>query len=74
MHHHRILFDKNHPGYFSKVGMGYFHLLRNKFHCPIVNVEHLWSLVPEEAREKAAAAAPYPCSIKPPKCTSGSKI
>ncbi|KAK2993466.1 hypothetical protein RJ640_015150 [Escallonia rubra] len=58
MHHHRILFDKNHLGYFVKVGMGYFHRLRNKFHCPVVNAEHLWSLVPQEAREKAAAAAP----------------
>ncbi|KAK2966265.1 hypothetical protein RJ640_003322 [Escallonia rubra] len=46
MHHHRILFDKNHLGYFGKVGMGYFHRLRNKFHYPVVNVEHLWSLVP----------------------------
>ncbi|KAK2969044.1 hypothetical protein RJ640_007909 [Escallonia rubra] len=60
MHHHRILFDKNHSGYFGKVGMGYFHRLRNKFHCPVVNVEHLRSLVPQEAREKEARSGAAP--------------
>ncbi|KAK2374299.1 60S ribosomal protein L27a [Trifolium repens] len=54
MHHHRILFDKYHPGYFGKVGMRYFHKLRNKFYCPIVNIDKLWSLVPEDVKEKAA--------------------
>jgi large subunit ribosomal protein L27Ae len=53
MHHHRILFDKYHPGYFGKVGMRYFHKSMNKYHCPIVNVDKLWSLVPEAVREKA---------------------
>ncbi|KAJ9559557.1 hypothetical protein OSB04_004717 [Centaurea solstitialis] len=60
MHHHRILFDKYHPGYFGKVGMRYFHRLRNKFHCPIVNVDKLWSMVPIEAREKADSADKVP--------------
>ncbi|MCL7050699.1 hypothetical protein MKW94_020886, partial [Papaver nudicaule] len=55
MHHHRILFDKYHPGYFGKVGMRYFHKLRNKFHCPIVNIDKLWSLVPQEVKDKASA-------------------
>ncbi|ERM97648.1 hypothetical protein AMTRI_Chr01g110240 [Amborella trichopoda] len=55
LHHHRILFDKYHPGYFGKVGMRYFHKLRNKFYCPIVNVDKLWSLLPEEAKPKAIA-------------------
>ncbi|KAK2389618.1 60S ribosomal protein L27a [Trifolium repens] len=54
MHHHRILFDKYHPGYFGKVGMRYFHKLRNKFYWPIVNIDKLWSLVPEDVKEKAA--------------------
>ncbi|KAJ6807194.1 putative 60S ribosomal protein L27a-3 [Iris pallida] len=58
MHHHRILFDKYHPGYFGKVGMRYFHRLRNKFHCPTLNVDRLWSLVPESAREGGAGSAP----------------
>ncbi|KAD4889026.1 hypothetical protein E3N88_21099 [Mikania micrantha] len=55
MHHHRILFDKYHPGYFGKVGMRYFHKLRNKFYCPIVNVDKLWSMVPQEAKDQASA-------------------
>ncbi|KAI3820735.1 hypothetical protein L1987_08283 [Smallanthus sonchifolius] len=55
MHHHRILFDKYHPGYFGKVGMRYFHKLRNKFYCPIVNVDKLWSLVPQDVKEKSTA-------------------
>ncbi|KAK1407219.1 hypothetical protein QVD17_38833 [Tagetes erecta] len=55
MHHHRILFDKYHPGYFGKVGMRYFHKLRNKFYCPIVNVDKLWSMVPQDVKEKASA-------------------
>ncbi len=52
MHHHRILFDKYHPGYFGKVGMRYFHKSTNKYYCPIVNVDKLWSLVPEAVRKK----------------------
>jgi large subunit ribosomal protein L27Ae len=55
MHHHRILFDKYHPGYFGKVGMRHFHKLRNHYHCPIVNIEKLWSLVPEDVKAKATA-------------------
>ena len=53
-HHHRIMMDKYHPGYFGKVGMRYFHLNRNKFHQPIVNVDRLWTLVGEEALNQAA--------------------
>nr|XP_027082364.1 60S ribosomal protein L27a-3-like [Coffea arabica] len=47
------LFDKYHSSYFGKVGMRYFHKLRNKFHCLIVNIDKLWSLVPQEAKDKA---------------------
>eukprot|EP00416_Gambierdiscus_australes_P032716 CAMPEP_0171089674 /NCGR_PEP_ID=MMETSP0766_2-20121228/27275_1 /TAXON_ID=439317 /ORGANISM="Gambierdiscus australes, Strain CAWD 149" /LENGTH=145 /DNA_ID=CAMNT_0011547575 /DNA_START=79 /DNA_END=516 /DNA_ORIENTATION=+ len=47
-HHHRINFDKYHPGYFGKVGMRNFHLIKKV--VPIVNVEKLWSLVPEKVR------------------------
>ncbi|KAL7098421.1 hypothetical protein ACP275_09G017000 [Erythranthe tilingii] len=53
MHHHRILFDKYHPGYFGKVGMRYFHKLRNQFFCPTINVDKLWSMVPQEVKDKA---------------------
>ncbi|CAA6659546.1 unnamed protein product [Spirodela intermedia] len=41
--------------------MRYFHKLRNKFFCPTVNVERLWSLVPDEIKAKATgdgSAAP----------------
>ncbi|CDY25779.1 BnaA07g10030D [Brassica napus] len=46
--HGRIGKHRKHPGgrgYFGKVGMRYFHKLRNKFYCPIVNLDKLWSLV-----------------------------
>jgi ribosomal protein L15 len=41
----------SHPGYFGKVGMRYFHLTRNKYHCPTINLDKLWSLVSEQTRE-----------------------
>merc|ERR1712083_842798 len=53
-HHHRILFDKYHPGYFGKVGMLHFHKTMNKYHCPTVNVDKLWSLVSEQTRTNYA--------------------
>ena len=49
-HHHRINFDKFHPGYFGKVGMRYFHKTNNKFYCPSINLDKLWTLVPDEVR------------------------
>uniref|UniRef100_A0A7S1ATM3 Large ribosomal subunit protein uL15/eL18 domain-containing protein n=1 Tax=Noctiluca scintillans TaxID=2966 RepID=A0A7S1ATM3_NOCSC len=49
-HHHRINFDKYHPGYFGKVGMRNFHLKKNTNFTPTINVERLWSLLPEETR------------------------
>ncbi|KAL2935033.1 60S ribosomal protein L27a-3 [Bienertia sinuspersici] len=60
MHHHRIMFDKYHPGYFGKVGMRYFHRLRNKFHCPIVNLDKIWSMVPQDVKDKAAKEGKSP--------------
>ncbi|KAF8556078.1 60S ribosomal protein L27a [Imleria badia] len=51
MHHHRINFDKYHPGYFGKVGMRRFHLTRNAQWRPIINVDKLWALVPEAEKE-----------------------
>ena len=55
-HHHRILFDKFHPGYFGKVGMRHFHLLRNRTHCPTVNIDRLWTLVDADVQTKFASA------------------
>merc|ERR1712051_156459 len=57
-HHHRINFDKYHPGYFGKVGMRYFNMQRNKFHCPTINVDKVWTLVSEQTRTKYAKAGP----------------
>ncbi|OAL26268.1 60S ribosomal protein L27a [Fonsecaea nubica] len=37
--------------YFGKVGMRHFHLLRNHYWKPSINLDKLWSLVPEETRE-----------------------
>lgn len=48
------MMDKYHPGFFGKVGMRHFHLSKNKYFCPIVNLDKLWSLVGEEARLAAA--------------------
>ncbi|CBI14967.3 unnamed protein product, partial [Vitis vinifera] len=64
MHHHRILFDKYHPGYFGKVGMRYFHKLRNKFYCPIVNIDKLWSLIPQDVLGKGALPESKPIVVK----------
>jgi ribosomal protein L15 len=44
----------SHPGYFGKVGMRYFHKTNNKFYCPTMNVDKIWSLVTEQTREKYA--------------------
>ncbi|KAK3009836.1 hypothetical protein RJ639_012425 [Escallonia herrerae] len=55
-----IPMEQNHPSYFGKVGLSYFHHFRNKFHCPVVNVEHIWSLVSQEAREKVAGSSAAP--------------
>merc|ERR1712146_295840 len=46
----RIMMDKYHPGYFGKVGMRYFHKTKQQYHCPVINVEKLWTLVSTEAR------------------------
>jgi len=53
-HHHRTLFDKFHPGYFGKVGMRHFHMLKNNYShfCPTIDVDRLWTLIPEHSRQK----------------------
>lgn len=52
MHHHRINFDKYHPGYFGKLGMRNFHLRQNTKFCPTISLDKLWSLVGQKAREQ----------------------
>jgi large subunit ribosomal protein L27Ae len=55
-HHHRINFDKYHPGYFGKVGMRYFHKAQNQFHKPCINLDRIWGLVSEQTRKQYANA------------------
>lgn len=45
-----LIFSFSHPGYFGKNGMRHFHLKRNQYHNPTVNVDKLWSLVSEATR------------------------
>merc|ERR1712244_217403 len=55
-HHHRINFDKYHPGYFGKVGMRYFHYCADRHYAKAINTCDLWNLLPEGSMEKAKAA------------------
>jgi hypothetical protein len=45
----------SHPGYFGKVGMRHFHKTTQKYHCPSVNLDKLWTLVSEQTREAYAS-------------------
>ncbi|SSD60017.1 probable 60S ribosomal protein L28 [Saccharomycodes ludwigii] len=56
-HHHRINLDKYHPGYFGKVGMRYFHKQKNHFWRPVLNLDKLWTLIPEEKRDEYIKSA-----------------
>jgi large subunit ribosomal protein L27Ae len=56
-HHHRILMDKYHPGYFGKVGMKKYHVKPAQSHCPTINIDRLWSFVPRAIYEAATAEA-----------------
>jgi len=49
--HHRILMDRFHPGYFGKVGQRYFHRTSNKFYCPTVNLDKIWTFVSDNTRK-----------------------
>jgi large subunit ribosomal protein L27Ae len=52
-HHHRTLFDKYHPGYFGKVGMRQFHVLKNRKFCPTLNLDKLFNVAGEGVYEAA---------------------
>jgi large subunit ribosomal protein L27Ae len=52
-HHHRTLMDKYHPGYFGKIGMRRFHLLRNRDYTPTVNIDKLFNVAGEGVYEAA---------------------
>lgn len=53
-HHHRTNMDRFHPGYFGKLGMRYFHKTNQKFHCPSINVDRIWTLVSEQTLTNAS--------------------
>jgi large subunit ribosomal protein L27Ae len=53
MHHHRIMMNKYHPGYFGKVGIRHFHFKPNQVWTPTINVDKLWTLVSEQTRKNA---------------------
>jgi large subunit ribosomal protein L27Ae len=55
-HHHRIHFDKYHPGYFGKVGMREFHLKKNLYWRPEIKLDKIWSLVPADIKEKTKSS------------------
>ena len=49
---HALFADRcSHPGYFGKCGIRHFHYQRNQFYKPTLNLDKLWTLVPEEARK-----------------------
>ncbi len=52
-HHHRTLFDKYHPGYFGKVGIRQFHVLKNRKFCPTLNLDKLFNVAGEGVYEAA---------------------
>ncbi|CDH16004.1 probable 60S ribosomal protein L28 [Zygosaccharomyces bailii ISA1307] len=56
-HHHRTNLDRFHPGYFGKVGMRYFRIQGNHFWKPVLNLDKLWTLVPEEKRDQYLQSA-----------------
>jgi large subunit ribosomal protein L27Ae len=52
-HHHRILMDKYHPGYFGKVGMRQFHVLKNRTFTPTLNIDKLFNVAGEGVYDAA---------------------
>ena len=47
-------FNWSHPGYFGKVGMRQYRVLKNRLWRPALNLDRLWSLVTEQHREAYA--------------------
>uniref|UniRef100_A0A914GQ52 Large ribosomal subunit protein uL15 n=1 Tax=Globodera rostochiensis TaxID=31243 RepID=A0A914GQ52_GLORO len=43
-----------HPGYFGKVGMRNFHVRKNHYYCPTINLDKLWTLCTERTRKQYA--------------------
>ena len=63
--------DDHRPRRSGKVGMRYFHRPRNKFYCPTVNTDRLWSLGPYGVKDPVMACDVYSAlltGITPPCC------
>merc|ERR1712072_39530 len=57
-HHHRTNFDKYHLGYFGKVGMRHYHLLRNHYWRPVINTDKLVTLLPKDQAQTSGDLVP----------------
>ena len=53
---HAAFLLSSHPGYFGKKGQRHFHYQKNQYFKPTLNLDKLWTLVPEEARKASTAA------------------
>ena len=53
-HHRRIMYNKYHPGHFGKLGMRDYH--RDMSELKYINLNRVWSFIPEEQRVKFIAA------------------
>ena len=51
-HHHRINMFKYHPGHFGKSGIRVFRLHKNREHCEAINLDRLWGLLSDNARQQ----------------------
>ncbi len=54
LQHNRTAMDRYHPGYFGKKGIRTFNLQRNRLHFPSINIDKVWNLVSEQARQAYA--------------------
>ena len=57
-HHHRINFDKYHPGYFGKCGMRHYHKKFNPTWKPTLNLNQIAKLIPKEELALPAGKLP----------------
>ena len=53
MHHERIMMEKYHPGYYGKKGMKHYNRQKNRFYQKVINLDKLWTLVSEAARDSS---------------------
>ena len=59
-HHHRINFDKYHPGYFGKQGMRHFHKKANPTWKPTLNLSNVAKFISQQEASVAKKGAELP--------------